>query len=187
MFKQFFSRTRRAETLNLRDWNRFIRARREYRIGPPATLQRAKRAEKKDTPLPPVGNRQIEYDLRFLWAVLNWATKAGDDDGQILLSRHPWRDCVRSRHGPKEKNPERPAPTSGQYLELLEVAPGVDWRFYVALVLAHETGHRIGSIRRLRWSDVDPLEGGIGQDRPGALDSGDRAGRRSAPDRSRSA
>ena len=36
----------------------------------------------------------------------------------------------------------------------------MDWRFHVALVLAHETGHRIGAIRQLRWSDVD-LEGGV--------------------------
>jgi len=161
MFKKFFARTRRAETLNLRDWNRFIRARREYRVGPAATLERARRAEKKGAPLPPVGNRQIEYDLRFLWAVLNWATKAGDGDGQVLLPRHPWNDCVRSRHWPKEKNPDRPTLTSRQYLELLEVAPGIDWRFHVALVLAHETGHRIGSIRRLRWSDVEAREGWI--------------------------
>ena len=34
----------------------------------------------------------------------------------------------------------------------------VDWRFRVALVLAHETGHRIGAIRQLRWSDID-MEG----------------------------
>jgi len=32
------------------------------------------------------------------------------------------------------------------------VAAEIDWRFRVALVLAHETGHRIGA---LRWSDVD--------------------------------
>ena len=31
----------------------------------------------------------------------------------------------------------------------------VDWRFHVVLVLAHETGHRIGAIGRLLWSDVD--------------------------------
>ena len=31
----------------------------------------------------------------------------------------------------------------------------VDWRFHVALVLAHETGHRIRAIRELRWSDID--------------------------------
>ncbi len=31
----------------------------------------------------------------------------------------------------------------------------MDWRFHVALVLAHETGHRIGAIRQLRWADID--------------------------------
>ncbi len=31
----------------------------------------------------------------------------------------------------------------------------VGWRFHVALVLAHETGHRIGAIRKLRWRDID--------------------------------
>ena len=35
------------------------------------------------------------------------------------------------------------------------VAAEIDWRFEVALVLAHETGHRIGAIRQLRWEDVD--------------------------------
>ena len=31
----------------------------------------------------------------------------------------------------------------------------MDWRFRVALVIAHETGPRIGAIRQLRWSDID--------------------------------
>ena len=34
----------------------------------------------------------------------------------------------------------------------------VGWRFHVAFVLGHETGHRIGAIRELRWSDID-MEG----------------------------
>jgi integrase len=38
---------------------------------------------------------------------------------------------------------------------MLRVAGEVDPRFGLALVLAHETGHRIGAIRQLRWSDVD--------------------------------
>ena len=42
----------------------------------------------------------------------------------------------------------------------LEVSLEMDWRFRVALVIAHETGHRIGAIRQLRWSDID-LEGCI--------------------------
>ena len=35
------------------------------------------------------------------------------------------------------------------------MAPQIDWRFVVALVLAHETGHWISAICHLRWSDVD--------------------------------
>ena len=38
---------------------------------------------------------------------------------------------------------------------MLGVSRQVDWRFHVALVLAHETGHRIGAIRNLRWADID--------------------------------
>ena len=40
------------------------------------------------------------------------------------------------------------------------MAVELDWRFRAALVLAHETGHRIGAIRQLRWSDID-LGGGV--------------------------
>ena len=45
-----------------------------------------------------------------------------------------------------------------EYRALLKVSRKVDRRFHVALVLAHETGHRIGAIRKLRWSDID-IEG----------------------------
>ena len=41
-----------------------------------------------------------------------------------------------------------------EYEALLKVSQQVGWRFHVALVLAHETGHRIGAIRKLRWSDI---------------------------------
>ena len=37
----------------------------------------------------------------------------------------------------------------------------VDWRFRVALIVAHETGHRIGAIRQLQWSDIDFIGGNI--------------------------
>jgi len=45
--------------------------------------------------------------------------------------------------------------TQAQYIALSEAAPEVDWRFALALVLVHETGHRIGAVRKLRWSDID--------------------------------
>lgn len=42
-----------------------------------------------------------------------------------------------------------------EYRAPLKVSRRVDWRFHVALVLAHETGHRIGAIRQLRRCDID--------------------------------
>jgi integrase len=54
-----------------------------------------------------------------------------------------------------ETNPDRPYMTDAQYRALLGVGYAVSPLFYLALVLAHETGHRLGSIRLLRWSDLD--------------------------------
>ena len=60
---------------------------------------------------------------------------------------------------PTEKNSTRVVLSEEEYRALLKVSRRVDWRFHVALVLSHETGHRIGSIRQLRWPDID-FEGG---------------------------
>lgn len=145
MYKRFFGANRRARTLNRRDWDRFIWERRGGMIAP----RRAK-------PGRSVGDRQVEYDLRFLMSVLNWATRAGTHTGEPLLDRNPL-------HGlpfPREDNPARPVLKQIQYQALLDVADRLGWRFAVALVLTHETGHRIGAVRLLRWSDVE-LENGI--------------------------
>ncbi len=136
MFLGFLGPNRRPETLSQRDWDRFIRARRAGTIGPSGK---------------PVSNRTIEYDLKFLLAVLNWATKSRDEEGRLLLDSNP----LRGLKTPKEKNPARVVLSEEQYQALLTVSRQVNWRFHVALVLAHETGHRIGAIRNLRWSDVD--------------------------------
>ncbi len=62
---------------------------------------------------------------------------------------------------PKEKNPTRVLLTEAEYEALLHVSLAMDWRLRVALVLAHETGHRIGAIRQLQWSDIDLESGAI--------------------------
>ena len=136
MFLRFFGRDRDPETLSQRDWDRFIAARRAGRVGISGR---------------PVSNRTIEWDLTFLMAVLNWATRSKDERGRPLLDRNPLKGLKK----PKEKNPTRVVLTEEEYQALLKVSRQVDWRFHVALVLAHETGHRIGAIRKLRWSDVD--------------------------------
>ena len=139
MFLKFFGRDRRPETLSQRDWDRFIRERRAGTVGPSGK---------------PVGNRMIEWDLTFLMAVLNWAARSRDEEGRLLLDRNP----LKGLRKPVEKNPTRVVLTEEEYQALLQVSRQVDWRFHVALVLAHETGHRIGAIRNLRWADID-LEG----------------------------
>ena len=141
MFLRFFGRGRSPATLSQRDWDRFIRARRSGKVGPSGR---------------PVSNRTIEHDLKFLIAVLNWAAKSRDERGEFLLAPNP----LRGLRTPTEKNPTRVVLSEEEYQTLLGVSREVDWRFHVALVLAHETGHRIGAIRQLRWSDID-LEAGM--------------------------
>ncbi len=139
MFLGFFGRGRKPETLSRRDWDRFIWARRTGRVGPTGR---------------PVSNRMIECDLTFLMAVLNWAAKSRDEQGRLLLDSNPLRGLKK----PRQKNPLRVVLSDDEYRALLKVSREVDWRFRVALVLAHETGHRIGAIRKLQWSDID-IEG----------------------------
>ncbi len=141
MFLECFGRDRKPATLSQRDWDRFIGARRSGRIGPSGE---------------PVSDRTVERDLRFLLAVLNWAARSRDEEGRLLLDSNP----LRGFKPPTEKNPIRIVLSDGEYRALLKVSRRLDWRFRVALVLAHETGHRIGAIRQLRWSDVD-LAGGV--------------------------
>ena len=141
MFLRFFGRGRSSETLSQRDWDGFIRARRAGRVGPSGR---------------PVSDRTIEHDLKFLIAVLNWAAKSRDERGKLLLTSNP----LRGLRTPTEKNPTRVVLSEEEYQALLGVSQEVDWCFRVALVLAHETGHRIGAIRQLRFSDID-FEGGV--------------------------
>ncbi|WP_420447568.1 hypothetical protein [Candidatus Palauibacter sp.] len=124
MFLGFFGRDRYPATLSQRDWDRFIQARRSGRVGPSGK---------------PVSDRTTEYDLRFLIAVLNWAAKSRDEKGRLLLDSNP----LRGLKTPKEKNPTRVVLSEGEYQAMLGVSRQVDWRFHVALVLAHETGQRV--------------------------------------------
>lgn len=95
-------------------------------------------------------DRAIAHDLKFLLSVLNWATLAGDGKGGFLLERNPLKGLPL----PREESPRRPVLSADWYSELLRVAEEVSPLFRLALVLAHETGHRVSAIRMLRWSDV---------------------------------
>ena len=144
MFRQFFGSTRKAATLNRRDWDRFIHERRRGVIRHPG------QAASSNAHVV-VRDRQVAYDLKFLISVLNWATLAADERGTPLLERNPFKGLPL----PKEESPRRPLLSQEQYTSLLRIAGAVDPQFELALVLAHETGHRIGAVRKLRWADID--------------------------------
>ena len=139
MFLECFGKHRDPAKLSRRDWDRFIRARRAGKVGPSGQ---------------PVADRTVQRDLRFLLAVLNWAARSRDEEGRLLLDSNP----LRGLKTPVEKNPVRVLLAQSEYEALLRVSPRVDWRFRVALVIAHETGHRIGAIRQLCWPDIDMEE-----------------------------
>ena len=124
MFLDFFGRDRRPETFSQRDWDRFIQARRVGKAGPAGK---------------PVGNRTVEYALKFLMAVLNWAERSRDEQGRLLLDRNPLKGLTK----PTEKNPARVVLTEDEYQAMLKASWQVGWRFRVALVLAHETGQHV--------------------------------------------
>jgi len=100
-----------------------------------------------------LGTRGIAENVSLWQAVLNWGVNAG------WLDRNP----LRGFRVKQEESPKRPSLSTEEYGQLLAVADeiGVDVGaappspFRAALVLAHETGHRISAIRLLRWSDID--------------------------------
>jgi len=143
MFTQYFG-TQRAAMLNRRDWDSFIAWRR--RSGDKRT---------NATPMRIVGPRVITYDLKFLHGVLNWATTVRTPTGHFLLERNP----LKGSPWPRVTTVQRPICTAAQYHALRSIAPAVHPLADLALLLAHETGHRIGSVRQLRWDDVDDAEG----------------------------
>ncbi len=84
----------------------------------------------------------------MLRAVLSWASETG-----LLPKGNPL--AGKRLELPKEKNSVRVTVIESDYQALLAVADQVDWRFKGMLILAHETGHRIGAVRQLLSSDID--------------------------------
>ena len=94
----------------------------------------------------PVLNRKIENEMKFLNTIPNWISKYRDALARLLLDL----TSLRGLKMPKEKNPTRIVLADEQYKALLTVCRRVNWRFHVALVLAHETGNGIDAHRHLR-------------------------------------
>jgi len=140
LFQEYLGAERKIVTLSRRDWDAFIQRRRQGSDG------RVGKVRGK-----PVRDRVITQNLKTISAVLNWATMAGDGQGGYLLERNPFKGLP----FPKEASPRRPMLSDKHYQALLKASGEIGPQFELALILAHETGHRIGSIKLLRWSDVD--------------------------------
>jgi integrase len=140
MYLRFFGADRQPSTLSLRDWQRFICERRAGRVAPAKSRFKGQ-----------IGEEIIRSDLAFLSAVLNFGTMAGDGKGGALLERNP----VKGLPYPRNISPTRPALSEEQYLAVRRESAKLSPSAELFVVLAHETGHRAGSIRQLRWSDIN--------------------------------
>ena len=131
--------SRHPETLDRTDWDRFVEWRRSGRI--PGWR--------------PTRARAVEYDLKFMIAVLNWAT-GRQENGLPLIQRNPWATEIRRSQRwemPREPSPRRPAMQDWIRDGLIRHSP--HWQFSAALILERETRRRNSAIRRLVWSDID--------------------------------
>jgi hypothetical protein len=54
-----------------------------------------------------VGDRVIAYDLKWLLAVFNWATVAGNGQGGALLERNPQGAAGAAGGEPRASGPDR--------------------------------------------------------------------------------
>ncbi|MFA6165417.1 MAG: site-specific integrase [Gemmatimonadaceae bacterium] len=141
---------RRVLTLDRRDWDSFIRERRAGRLVPVTT--RPKGARKiKQRAIRPVRDRIVEQDLRLVLAVLNWATRLRSPSGEPVLARNPFAGL----DVPREQSPNRPMLSPKDLATMSAVADQVSPQFGLLLVTAYLTGHRIGAVSQLRWSDLD--------------------------------
>jgi len=127
--------TKRAGEITHRDAARYVAERRRR-----GDLRKGKTIRGR-----PLRGRILGYDIRFFKAVLTWGVNSG------LLSRNPLAGFTVA----VEAAPRRPVLTAPQYEALLGISEQVQQLFRTALILTHETGHRIGAVRHLRWEDLD--------------------------------
>ncbi len=132
-------------SLDRKDWDEFVTERRAGKIAG----------------LGPVRDRVIEYDVKFLIAVLSWTEGANEGDPHHI-AKNPWSRERRKAQGmvmPREKNPNRPSMTEEQHEALLTHSP--NWRFSLVMELCRETIHRRNSVRQIALADLDLRAGAV--------------------------
>lgn len=108
--------------------------------------------------------RSAHADLEVLRSMIHWATTFRVRSGVRLLDRNPLAGVRLPARG---SNPRRPVATQERFTSTRQAiallrneaeteANGLKWlKLDLALLLAHATGRRLGSIRHLAWPDID--------------------------------
>lgn len=108
--------------------------------------------------------RSAQADLEVLRSMIHWATTFRVHSGVRLLDRNPLAGVRLPARG---SNPRRPVATQERFTATRQAiallrdeaeteSDRLKWlKLELALVLAHATGRRLGSIRQLAWPDVD--------------------------------
>ena len=77
--------------------------------------------------------------------------QAGDGNGKHVIERNP----LDKLPYPPDAAVRRPVLVSELFGRMKQVAPCVSPLCPLLLTMVHETGHRVGSVLQLRWSDLD--------------------------------
>jgi integrase len=121
-------------------------------------------ADGKDKLTRSVRARSAQADLEVLRSMIHWATTFRVSSGVRLLDRNPLAGVRLPARG---SNPRRPVATQERFTATRQAiallrdeseteSDRLKWlKLDLALVLAHATGRRLGSIRQLAWRDVD--------------------------------
>lgn len=142
MWTRVLGSDRDPRDITPREWRRFLERRRSGAID--ARGHAVPEGEREG-----VGNRSLEADTSWLKTVVRW----GVDAEGIALEQNPLESSKRFPV-PSESSPRRVAADEDRYRRTLAVADNVHPFLRTMLVVANETGRRIGAIRRLRRSDV---------------------------------
>ena len=141
-----------VEKLSPREWGALPRQRSSGEID--ATGSRVASTKERRG----VGARTVAISLKTLRQVCRWGSTCRRADGSFLVSHDP----TRGLNAPTEKNPTRPLIDDTEYEALIEAADSVHPYVRSLLIIAGETGRRIGAIVTLRYSDWLPKDGAHG-------------------------
>ena len=144
LWKTFLGVERPVGKLSPSDVERFVASRRAGTLRP--SLSRSSSRPSQTT---------IWHDVVALKTALNFAVRQYDAAGNVLLAANP---LSRVRVA-KTVSPAQPVADEARDFQLKSVAAAVNPQFELALDLAWSTGHRIGAILGLRWSDVHLVAG----------------------------